>query len=64
MLEGVETMIKTLAVENSLTGFDTAGNAVKVDRQTRFSVLLGDYMDVAAGDASSLQMDMPQTAAG
>lgn len=49
MLEGVEDMIKKVAIDNELVGEDTKGNSVQVTKDTPFSVVLADYFDVVAG---------------
>ena len=50
MIEGVEDMIKKVAIENNLTGFDEqTKQQVRVTKDTPFSVVLADYFDVCAG---------------
>lgn len=51
MLEGVEDMIKKVAIENELVGEDNKGNPVRVTKDTPFSVVLADYFDVVAGES-------------
>jgi hypothetical protein len=53
MLEGVEDMIKKVAIDNKLVGEDEHGNSVRVTEDTPFSVLLADYFDVVAGTYAS-----------
>ena len=50
MLEGVEDMIKKVAIDNELVGEDEHGKSVRVTKDTPFSVVLADYFDVCAGE--------------
>lgn len=51
MLEGVEDMIKKVAIENQLVGIDAETQQhVRVTKDTKFSVVLADYFNVVAGE--------------
>jgi hypothetical protein len=50
MMEGVEDMIKEVAIDQGLVGFNKDDKPVPVTKDTKFSVVLADYFDVCAGE--------------